>query len=182
MNPSVNWISHRKAASSIKDHLKTVVPKLDPQQITNQSQNILATFRKWACKYKKDAIKGRPQQRQYDRNALSTFLTPTKFPSLTGYKRPWPGDITIAITGVSGKGQVGFLTPITLPSDTLPTQKRIKALEKQVLQCCSENASLRRELDEANTELKEFKEKQAALSAQNSKNAKKNKGSRERLS
>jgi len=182
MKPSVNWVSHRKAASSIKDHLKTVIPKLDKKQITDQSQNILATFRNWAHQNKPGAIKGGAQQRQYDGNALSTFLTPTRFPRLEGYVRPWPGDITVSITGVSGKAQAGFLTPITLPSDTLSPQKRIKALEKQVLQCCSENASLRRELDEANTELEEFREKQATLSAQNSENAKNNKGPRERSS
>ena len=133
MKPSVNWVSHRKAASSIKDHLKTIIPKLDKQQITDQSQNILATFRKWANQNKPGATKGGAQQRQYDSDALSTFLTPTRFPRLEGYVRPWPGDITVAITGVSGKTQVGFLTPTTLPSDALSPQKRIKALEKQVL-------------------------------------------------
>ena len=180
MTHSTNWISHRRAASSIKEHLKQLLPKLSNQKILDQSQNPLGSFRRWAAQNEPNVVRGRAQCYQYEGNALAAYLTPVRFPLLTSYERTWPGDHKQISKGLTGTGQLGFVTTVILPPPSLQSGKRIQILEELVIDKSQEVASLQRQLRQANEELAAYKQKQARISSQNSEKAKRNTGTRER--
>ncbi|NBR10395.1 MAG: hypothetical protein EBT98_12245 [Opitutaceae bacterium] len=175
----MSWIAHRAVALCLKTHLKAIRPKLSTQKVIDHSQNPLGGFRQWANKNAPMAFAGSARWRRYDADVLVTFLTAKRFPLLKGYKRTWPANISITPpTGVVATGQTGFVVPVILPSATLPTAKRIKALEALVAQKCQENALLQRQLGQANAELAALRQKRSELSAINSAKARRNTGER----
>ena len=180
MKQSTNWVSHREAARCMKDHLKQLRPKLSPQQILDQSQNPLGSFRRWAAQNKPNVVRGRPQRYQYEGNALAAYLTPVRFPLLTSYVRTWPGDHEQIAKGVTGTLQLGSVTTVILPPPSLTSAKRIRLLEALVIEKSQEVASLHAQLKQTNEELAAYKQKQAKISSQNSEKARRNTATRDR--
>ena len=175
----MNWVPHRVVALCLKTHLKTIRPKRSTQEVIDHSQNPLSSFRRWAKQNAPNAYVGSARGHRYDADVLVTFLTAERFPLLKGYRRTWAANIAITpFTGVVATGQTGFVVPVILPSATLPTAKRIKALEALVAQKCQENALLQRQLGQANAELAALRQKRSELSAINSAKARRNTGER----
>ena len=177
----MNWVPHRAVALCLKTHLKTIRPKRSTQEVIDHSQNPLSSFRRWAKQNAPNAYAGSARGHRYDADVLVTFLTAERFPLLKGYRRTWAANIAITpFTGVVATGQTGFVVPVILPSATLPTAKRVKALEVLVTQKCQENALLQRQLGQANAELAALKQKDLDRRIQNAENAKQNTGHRDR--
>lgn len=168
----MTWVSQKILLTELNNFF-IKKRNLSDVQKKSQAHNTLKSFRNWCDENEYTGYKGAARNRQYNVQIFSNFLDKKQYPYFKDYVSKWPVDVIVEVTGVGARGIVRDVL-VTVDTHThLPITEQIKYLEK-------ENIELKFKLNDVQKEVLNYKENFEKIRLQNSENAKKNTGPRER--